>query len=77
MTPLSAIVLPPRIVCVLPVPVTPYAKSVTSNPAKRCFIVGDTVEHELSQTLKQSAVNETDPRFQRCPAGSPPGRKRY
>lgn len=34
--------------CVLPVPVTPYAKIVTSNPLKRCLTVGATLngQHE-------------------------------
>jgi hypothetical protein len=40
--PLSANDLPPRIVCVLPVPVFPYANTQTSPPLKRCLTVGAT-----------------------------------
>lgn len=56
MTPRSASDLPPRIVCVLPVPVQPWAKMERSKPLKRCFTVG--------ATRSRSIVGAT-PRFRR------------
>lgn len=42
MIPRSAATLLPFMVCVLPLPVAPYAKMVTSFPLNRCFNVGET-----------------------------------
>jgi hypothetical protein len=51
--PRSARDFPPRIVCVLPVPVTPYANRVISKPAKRCLIVGATAQSYQSPDSQQ------------------------
>ena len=46
-TPRSASFSPPLIVCVFPVPVTPYAKIVTSRPWKSDFKWGATTQNQL------------------------------
>jgi hypothetical protein len=46
-TPRSASFSPPLIVCVFPVPVTPYAKIVTSRPWKSDFKWGATTHNQL------------------------------
>jgi hypothetical protein len=58
MTPRSCSDLPPRMVCVLPVPVTPYAKMVTSNPLKRCLTLGETMRG-ISKEARRAATHST------------------